>query len=316
MTTRSHFESFVLLRNKAFKVRSFPKYENNDCDEEKVTLISSDVKFKEDESSDAAPEWFQLLNEFRFEATKIDKKINQLQDIQESLLRSTFKASSIFENDSEDTEDKNREKEIDLKSQEISHLLTRLHGLLNEMKSLRTLNPSSRIIANIVLYGNREICDLTQNFRLCQRQYLNKIQSREKFNQQFIINIEDAFEQNIDNYEKDYNNEDFTLFKQTFKDPFGDNKFLKERESEVSIILKSISELNQIFHDINTTVVNQGTLLDRIDFNIENVQSQVEEGVIQLAKAEKSVRNSRKMKLILIFSMSLLFLLLIIVIRS
>ncbi|RWS12350.1 syntaxin-16-like protein, partial [Dinothrombium tinctorium] len=265
-----------------------------DCDEEKVNLINNgEAKFERDDSdaSDGPPSWLQLLNEFRFEANNIKKKISQLREVQESLLRSTLTASSIFENDSDNNANKEKEKEIDLRSQEISRLITQLHSLLVEIKTLRSLNPTSKIIANILLFANKEICDLSQNYRQSQRQYVNKLQSREKFSQQFIINIDDCMDSSFD----EFNNEKLieteepkTLFKQTFVDAF-DDKILKEREREISVILKSINELNQIFQDINTTVVNQGTLLDRIDFNIENVQSQVEEGVIQLSKAEKSL---------------------------
>ena len=42
-----------------------------------------------------------------------------------------------------------------------------------------------------------------------------------------------------------------------------------QREEELRNLLKSIEELNSIFKDISILVIEQGTILDRIDYNIE-----------------------------------------------
>ena len=42
-----------------------------------------------------------------------------------------------------------------------------------------------------------------------------------------------------------------------------------QREEELRNLLKSIEELNTIFKDISILVIEQGTILDRIDYNIE-----------------------------------------------
>ena len=45
-----------------------------------------------------------------------------------------------------------------------------------------------------------------------------------------------------------------------------------EREQELRNLLKSIEELNTIFKDIAILVVEQGSVLDRIDYNIQNAE--------------------------------------------
>lgn len=47
-------------------------------------------------------------------------------------------------------------------------------------------------------------------------------------------------------------------------------------------------------------VQDQGTVMDRIDYNIEQTQYQVREGCQQLKKAEAYKQSSRKMYFILI----------------
>lgn len=44
-----------------------------------------------------------------------------------------------------------------------------------------------------------------------------------------------------------------------------------ERDEEITRIAKSIEELSQIFKELAVLVIDQGTILDRIDFNMEQV---------------------------------------------
>lgn len=57
-----------------------------------------------------------------------------------------------------------------------------------------------------------------------------------------------------------------------------------EREKEIAVILQSIREIHQFFQDIAMLVVEQGTVLDRIDYNIEHAAVRVTEGRQQLEK--------------------------------
>jgi len=53
---------------------------------------------------------------------------------------------------------------------------------------------------------------------------------------------------------------------------------ITQREAEVNEIAKSIFQLADIFKDLNNMVVDQGTLLDRIDYNIEQTVVEVKAG--------------------------------------
>lgn len=59
----------------------------------------------------------------------------------------------------------------------------------------------------------------------------------------------------------------------------------------------------------------QGTVLDRIDYNIEQTQTQVRHAYQELARADRYQRKNRKMQCILILAPAtvILFLLLIVV---
>lgn len=92
-------------------------------------------------------------------------------------------------------------------------------------------------------------------------------------------------------------------------------KMVSEREDEVNKIVRSIVDLNEIFKDLAHMVHDQGTVLDRIDYNIEQTQVQVHEGYKQLQKADRYQKKNRKMHCILILCIIIitLFILLIIV---
>ena len=59
---------------------------------------------------------------------------------------------------------------------------------------------------------------------------------------------------------------------------------IDQREREVNQIAKSIHQLAEIFRDLQTLVIDQGSILDRIDYNIEQTNLQVKEAVVELDK--------------------------------
>ncbi|CAE6123156.1 unnamed protein product [Arabidopsis arenosa] len=98
-----------------------------------------------------------------------------------------------------------------------------------------------------------------------------------------------------------------------------------EREKEIQqasactlsmflVVVESVNDLAQIMKDLSALVIDQGTIVDRIDYNIENVATTVEDGLKQLQKAERTQRHGGMVKcasvlVILCFIMLLLLIL-------
>lgn len=77
-------------------------------------------------------------------------------------------------------------------------------------------------------------------------------------------------------------------------------QLVNQRDEEITRIAKSIEELAQIFRELAVLVIDQGTILDRIDYNMENAVEHVKEGVKQLEQAEEHQKNSMATKCILL----------------
>ncbi|KAJ8564016.1 hypothetical protein ON010_g7332 [Phytophthora cinnamomi] len=70
---------------------------------------------------------------------------------------------------------------------------------------------------------------------------------------------------------------------------------INERDQEIQRIATSITELATIFKELAVLVIDQGTILDRIDYNMEQVVEQTEKGIEELEKAEETQKNGRPM---------------------
>lgn len=92
------------------------------------------------------------------------------------------------------------------------------------------------------------------------------------------------------------------------------NDLIAKRSAEIDILLKSINELGSIFKDFQALVMEQGTILDRIDYNIEKAHENVGSANKELVIAHKHMesgcaRNAILTLIVLIFIMSVLLVL-------
>jgi hypothetical protein len=65
------------------------------------------------------------------------------------------------------------------------------------------------------------------------------------------------------------------------------------RDHEINTLVSSIEELSQIFKELAVLVIDQGTILDRIDYNMEQVVEKVEDGIVELERAEELQKSAR-----------------------
>ncbi|KAI1336147.1 t-SNARE [Xylariaceae sp. FL0016] len=73
-----------------------------------------------------------------------------------------------------------------------------------------------------------------------------------------------------------------------------------QREREIEDIAQGIIELSDLFRDLQTMVIDQGTMLDRIDYNVERMASDVKSADKELVVAAGYQKKTTKRKAILL----------------
>ena len=75
---------------------------------------------------------------------------------------------------------------------------------------------------------------------------------------------------------------------------------ISQREREIEEIAQGIIELSDLFRDLQTMVIDQGTMLDRIDYNVERMATDVKEADKELKVASGYQKATTKRKIILL----------------
>ncbi|KAK2612911.1 t-SNARE affecting a late Golgi compartment protein 2 [Conoideocrella luteorostrata] len=75
---------------------------------------------------------------------------------------------------------------------------------------------------------------------------------------------------------------------------------IAQREREIEDIAQGIIELSDLFRDLQNMVIDQGTMLDRIDYNVERMNEDVKGADKEIRVASGYQRRSTKRKIILL----------------
>ena len=98
----------------------------------------------------------------------------------------------------------------------------------------------------------------------------------------------------IDNYQRNDTNQNFLMKEEP-------DFLLQERYNELDNIVKGVNNLQEMFKDMNVLVNEQGTILDRIDYNIDL-------GYENISKGKKKINDANESKKGTCFRNAILFL--------
>ncbi|TKY86982.1 hypothetical protein EX895_003659 [Sporisorium graminicola] len=90
---------------------------------------------------------------------------------------------------------------------------------------------------------------------------------------------------------------------------------IAQRSREIDEIAKSIQELATLFTDLQNLVIDQGTMLDRIDYNVELMGREMQGAVQELQTATRYQRRSGRRQCILFLCLLIAVLVALIVIK-
>jgi len=90
---------------------------------------------------------------------------------------------------------------------------------------------------------------------------------------------------------------------------------IAQREKEIEDIAQGIIDLANIFSELQNMVIDQGTMLDRIDYNIERMNTDVKAADKELKTATNYQRKSTKRKIMLLLILLIIGLFILLLIK-
>ncbi|CCC67448.1 hypothetical protein NCAS_0A08900 [Naumovozyma castellii] len=80
-------------------------------------------------------------------------------------------------------------------------------------------------------------------------------------------------------------------------------QFLQQRDEEITQLAKGVLEVSTIFREMQGLIIDQGTVVDRIDYNLQNTTIQLKEANKELGQATVYQKRTQKCKIILLLSL-------------
>ncbi|CAF3985426.1 unnamed protein product [Rotaria sp. Silwood2] len=271
MTSRNLTSNFLEFRNRAARDRNFHADEKSNDD--RMALIQNEDEEVVQFEKNIPPSWMDSQRRIQLQLDQVRSRMKKLQQLHDKhLTRPDFD-----ENSSE-------EKEIESLTKDITAMLNGCHTsvqqLSNQANKPHVNAYDKRLAGNVVQATASALQDLTIKFRKCQSTYLHILE-------------DDAIDQAKIPTPELTSEDQLQLTSQNVQ-------FLEKRDKEIREVLKSIEDVNDIFRDVAALVSTQGTILDQIEYNIENTVVQIEKGNKHLVKAVEHKQRGLKFKLILI----------------
>lgn len=88
---------------------------------------------------------------------------------------------------------------------------------------------------------------------------------------------------------------------------------IEQRTHEITQIASSIGELADVFRDLGNLVVEQGTVLDSVEYNVQQTAKQMDDAVQELHVARRYQSNTGKRKCILLLILLIIGMILILI---
>ncbi|KAB1994965.1 hypothetical protein ES319_D13G130800v1 [Gossypium barbadense] len=176
---------------------------------------------------------------------------------------------------------------IESLTHEITNLLRKSEKRLQKL-SASGPSEDSNVRKNVQRQLATDLQNLSMELRKKQSTYLKRL--RQQTEGQDGVDLEMNINGNRSYAEND--DLDDMIFSEHQMAKLKQNEALTvEREREIQQVVESVNELAQIMKDLSVLVIDQGTIVDRIDYNIQNVATTVEEGLKQLQKAERTQKQ-------------------------
>lgn len=231
------------------------------------------------------------------------------------------------------TDRSGEEREIERETTEITKQFRKCSKLISGMaQHTQSLSRSGRASAHEIAMASNvqtalatKVQDASGTFRRKQSNYMQRLRGHEERHQSgYMPDSETAMRedmelsrQHLERSQSQQNQMQSQLLidEEQAQAPSQSQIDIVRRDREIDQIAKSITELAELFQDLSALVIDQGTMLDRIDFNIEHIGQDMAESVKELNQATTYQRRTSRGQCILFLILLILLTLAIIIVK-
>ncbi|CAD6188616.1 unnamed protein product [Caenorhabditis auriculariae] len=263
-------------------------------EEEKMSLI--DLEDAGSRTQIEQPYWIHTVDEVDFEFERVRARMEELSARQRKRLSRPNMGDDLFDNE---------QKEMQQSIEQITQMLAHCQRMIRMLstQTVRGEKVSERKIRNNAAQTlNLTLSQLTNSFRSEQVKHLRDVEHRSRNVTNYLVTHDtDCDETNWNDLLEASTSAEYTMDElQLF---MSNDKEVREREKKVLTVNASIGELNTIFKEVSNMIIDQGTMIDRIDFNVEQSSVRVSRAVDDVNKAERHQRQDRKMHCICLLTL-------------
>ncbi|KAL3452441.1 t-SNARE [Aspergillus insuetus] len=276
--------------------------------EESRRLISESTGIDDDgdaiiEMDVLPPRWVDVQEEVTELLEDIAQKSAQLDKLHHKHLLPGFGDEDVRKQDERAIE--RYTQDITRGFHECQKLVQRIELMVCEAKQQGGVSSGDETMAkNIQISLASRVQDASARFRKKQSTYLRKLRGLEDSASQFDRSptpVQNPYtDPSLMESDADKSFSQTTLMQTTQRMTGQNDAVILQREREINDIAKGIIELSDIFRELQTMVIDQGTMLDRIDYNVERMHTDVQSAQKELNVATNYQRRTTKRKVILL----------------
>lgn len=317
-TTRSRTLLFLSYRDSRASSSRFrrprivPHYEDTPGEDEEDRLIHPEAAHVAIDA-DLAPRWADIASQVEDILAGTQAKITTLDKLHAKHVLPGFADRSV------------EEREIEAATTDITKDFRRCHALVQQVGvSQEHAFPPERTKHQTLAAKNvqrglaAKVQELSATFRKKQRVYMEKLQGHAIKNQDLLIAsgaISLKGSEGLSAVDEDIEAASASRSGVLSQDVLTNDLDLRRRDRELTEIAKSIASLAELFKDLSALVIDQGTLLDSVEYNIEQTAVQMEEAVKELDMATRYQKNTGRRKCIFLLLLIIFGLILVLIFK-
>lgn len=253
------------------------------------------------------PLWVDSMSAAEEHISQIQIKIRELAALHTARLMVNFEADEA-----------QQEHQIESCTNDITQIFRETEAILkrfgNEAKDPSLSISEKTVRQNLCRSMAKKLQGLTATFRSSQKEYMTRVKEQKQgsgSNAFDFLNTPSSGRSGLKDGSDGSVYSDGMISQNQLTDENED--LVNSRDEEITKIAKSIEDLAQIFKELAVLVIDQGTILDRIDYNMEQVMDHTRDGMTHLTKADARQKNNFPQRCIIILMCSIALMVLILI---